>query len=52
MTLREVLTEIIIPLIAGFIGGGIGNITISKFNMKNKKSTIIANGDVINGSKR
>lgn len=52
MTLREVLTEIIIPLIAGFIGGGIGNITISKFNMNNKKSTIITGGDIVNGNKK
>ena len=52
MTLREVVTEIIIPLIAGFIGGGIGNITISKFNMNNKKSTIITGRDIVNGNKK
>lgn len=52
MTLREVITEIIIPLISGFIGGKIGNITISRANMRNKKSVIIASGDIVNGNKK
>lgn len=52
MTLREVITEIIIPLIAGFIGGKIGNIKISKFKMNNEKAKIEAGGDVISGNKK
>lgn len=52
MTLREVITEIIIPLIAGFIGGGIGNITMSKFKTINKNSVVIAGEDIVNGNKK
>lgn len=36
MSLKEILVDIIIPLIAGFIGGSIGSIVI----IKNKYSSI------------
>lgn len=52
MTLKEVITEIIIPLIAGFIGGEIGNFTITKFKMNNKNAKINAGGDVVSGNKK
>ena len=52
MTFREIITEIFIPMIADFIGGGIGNITISKFKINNKNATINAGGDVVNGNKK
>lgn len=51
MTLREIVTEIIIPLISGFIGGGISNAVITKAKMKNKNVMFNNNGDVINGNK-
>ena len=33
MSGKEILTEIIIPLIAGFFGGSIGNIVIEKHRL-------------------
>ena len=58
MSLETILTGVIIPLIAGFIGGSIGNIVIEihrirKNNkMNNKNSHFNNNGDVVNGNKR
>lgn len=52
MTFKEIITEILIPLISGFIGGSIGNITVSKFKMSNKNAILNASGDIINGNKR
>lgn len=55
---KEVLTEIIIPLIAGFFGGSIGNIAIEKCRlikkskMINKKNIFNNNGDIVNGNKK
>lgn len=37
MSLKEVLIDIIIPLISGFIGGSIGSVVI----IKNKYSSIV-----------
>lgn len=57
MSSKEILTEIIIPLIAGFFGGSIGNIMIEKHKltrkhkMNNKKTVFNNNGDVVNGDK-
>ena len=57
MSSKEILTEIIIPLIAGFFGGSIGNIVIKKHKltrkhkMNNKKTVFNNDGDVINGDK-
>lgn len=52
MSLKEVLFEIVIPLISGFVGGSIGNIIINKRKMNNKKVNFNNNGDVINGNKK
>ena len=58
MSLETMLTGVIIPLIAGFIGGSIGNIVIEihrtrKNNkMNNKNAHFDNNGDVVNGNKR
>ena len=58
MNWENILTGVIIPLIAGFIGGSIGNIVIEscrikKNNKMNNKNTVFNNnGDVVNGSKR
>lgn len=58
MSLETILTGVIIPLIAGFIGGSIGNIVIEihrarKNNkMNNKNAHFNNNGDVVNGNKR
>lgn len=58
MTWQEVITQIIIPLISGFIGGSIGNVVIEKRKirkinkMNNKKAVFNNNGDVVNGNKR
>lgn len=56
MSFKEILFNIIIPLISGIIGGTISaNIivhkNINKFSMKNKKLKNI-NGDIINGNKK
>ena len=55
MTFKELLFNIIIPLISGLIGGTISaNIIVhkntSKSSMKNKNFKNI-NGDIINGNK-
>lgn len=52
MSFKEIITDIIIPLISGFIGGSIGSIIINKMTMNNKKSDFNNNGDVINGYKQ
>lgn len=58
MSGKEILTEIIIPLIAGFFGGSIGNIAIEKHRlakkhkMNNKMTSFNNDGDVINGDKK
>ena len=51
MSLKEVLIDIIIPLISGFIGGSIG--TIKKDNRKvNNKNALYNNiGEVYNGDR-
>ena len=54
MSLKEVLIDIIIPLISGFIGGTIGSIgTIKKDNRKvNNKNALYNNiGEVYNGDR-
>ena len=64
MNLKNILVDIIIPLISGFIGGSIGSIviiknkfssigTIKKDNRKvNNKNTLYNNiGEVYNGDK-
>ena len=60
MEIKEIVTGIIIPLIAGFLGGGVHNIIVNRIN-KNKKQSIkktmktkylnVKNGDVFNGNK-
>ncbi|MDR0979017.1 MAG: hypothetical protein LBL91_03675 [Lachnospiraceae bacterium] len=52
MDWKEILTGIIIPLLAGFIGGSIGSIVIDKRKMNNKNTTFNNNGDVFNGDKK
>lgn len=58
MSWESVITGVIIPLIAGFIGGSIGNILIESYKtrknnkMNNKNAVFHNNGDVINGNKR
>lgn len=58
MNWENILTGIIIPLIAGFIGGSIGNIVIQSHRtkknnkMNNKNAHFSNNGDVVNGNKR
>lgn len=49
MNWKEVLTQIIIPLISGFIGGSIGSIVIDRRKINNKKTTYNNIGDVVNG---
>lgn len=62
MSLKEVLIDIIIPLISGFIGGSIGSVviikyssigTIKKDNRKvNNKNALYNNiGEVYNGDR-
>ena len=56
MTFKEVLFNIIIPLIAGIIGGSISSYIIvqkhiNKNIMKNKKVSVF-NGDIVNGNKK
>ena len=58
MTWQEVLTQIIIPLIAGFAGGSFSNVIIKKIKtikinkMSNNKSIFSNSGVVVNGDKR
>ncbi len=58
MSWESIITGVIIPLIAGFIGGSIGNIVIESYKtrksnkMNNKNAVFNNNGDVINGNKR
>ncbi len=58
MNSKDILTEIIIPLIAGFFGGSIGNVIIEKHRstrkhkMNNNKTSFSNNGDVVNGNKK
>lgn len=55
MSLKEILFNIIIPLISGIIGGTISTIIIMQKNVKNNimknKDVNIGNGDIINGNK-
>lgn len=57
MSGKDILTEIIVPLVAGFLGGSIGNIVIEKYKltrnhkMNNKKVIFENNGDIVNGDK-
>ena len=63
MSLKEVLIDIIIPLISGFIGGSIGSVviiknkyssigTIKKDNRKvNNKNALYNKGEVYNGDR-
>lgn len=58
MNSKDILTEIIIPLIAGFLGGTMGDVVIKKHRstqkhkMNNKKTIFDNNGDVVNGNKK
>lgn len=58
MSFENILTGIIIPLIAGFLGGSIGNIVVDSYRNKrnhklNNKNAIFNNdGDVINGDRK
>lgn len=58
MSSREILTEIVIPLIVGFLGGSFGNIVIEKFRinkkhkMINKEAIFKNSGDFVNGDKK
>lgn len=52
MTVKEVIFNIVIPLIAGFLGGGISNVVITKSKMKNRNVMFNNNGDVINGNRK
>ena len=55
MSLKEILFNIIIPLISGIIGGTISaNIIIQKNVRKtlmNNKDVKVEHGDIVNGSK-
>ena len=57
MELKEILTGIVVPLVAGFIGGSIGTIIINKNINKTKETRKMKNenidvtGDVFNGDK-
>lgn len=55
MSLKEILFNIIIPLISGIIGGTISTFIIMQKNVKNNimknKEVNIGNGDIINGNK-
>ncbi len=58
MSWNEILTQIVIPLISGFIGGSIGNVVIQKYRdsrkyvMKYKDVEFKVVGDVVNGEKK
>lgn len=56
MSFKEILFNIIIPLISGIIGGGISSSiliknSINKKIMKNK-NVQVKNGDIVNGNKQ
>lgn len=58
MSCKDILTEIIIPLISGFFSGSRGDAVIKKHSstrkhkMNNKKTIFDNNGDVVNGNKK
>lgn len=56
MSVKEILVDIIVPLISGFIGGSIGTVVINnrkiKNVMNNKNNTFNNCGDVTNECKK
>lgn len=56
MSFKEILFNIIIPLISGIIGGGISSSILIKNNINKKimknKNVQVKNGDIVNGNKQ